>query len=187
MAAYCREVYQLEDKFDGLDLNHIQRCLNKAANALAKVASSQETMPTGIFASNQYKPSVRYVEPEQTGDVSPALGSGANRPLAPSNPKVMELDEDLVTEPDLLCDWRTPYLDYLLLEALPMDKMEAQRLARRAKSFVLIEGEHYRQSHTEILQRCIPIEQGKWLMSDIHSGVCGLHVVPRTLVGNAFQ
>ena len=56
----------------------------------------------------------------------------------------MELDEDLVTEPDPLADWRMPYLDYLLREALPMNKTEAQRFACHAKSFVVIEGELYR-------------------------------------------
>ena len=39
MAAYYQEVRRLEDKFDGLKLNHIPRCLNKVANALTKVAS----------------------------------------------------------------------------------------------------------------------------------------------------
>ena len=72
--------------------------------------------------------------------------------MAPSDPKVMELDEDPTIKPDPLVDWRMPYLDYLLREALPTDKMEAWRLARRAKSFVVIEGELYRRSHTEILQ-----------------------------------
>ncbi|XP_066365126.1 uncharacterized protein [Miscanthus floridulus] len=33
MATYYREVLQLEDKFDGLKLNHIPRRLNKAADA----------------------------------------------------------------------------------------------------------------------------------------------------------
>ena len=78
--------------------------------------------------------------------------------MAPSKPKVMELDEDPATKPDPLADWRMPYLDYLLHEVLPTDKTEARWLARRAKSFVLIEGELYRRSHTGILQRCIPIE-----------------------------
>ena len=41
---------------------------------------------------------------------------------------------------------------------MPIDKMEARRLACRAKSFIVIEGELYRRSHTGILQRCIPIE-----------------------------
>ena len=99
----------------------------------------------------------------------------------------MELDKDPTTVPDPLVDWRTSYLDYLLREALPMDKMEARRLTRHAKSFVVIEGELYRRSHIGILQRCIPIEQGKQLLSDIHDGVCGHHAAPRTLVINAFQ
>jgi len=60
MAAYCRKVRRLEDKFDGLKLNHISRCLNETADALAKVASSREPVPTGVFANDQHKPSVCY-------------------------------------------------------------------------------------------------------------------------------
>ena len=70
----------------------------------------------------------------------------------------MELEEDPATEPNPLVDWRTLYLDYLLRDALPTDKIEARWLGRHAKSFVLVEGELYKRSHTRILQRCIPIE-----------------------------
>ena len=106
--------------------------------------------------------------------------------MAPSDPEVIELGEDPVTEPDPLVDWRMLYLDNLLGDTLPTDKMEARRLARRAKSIVLMEGELYKRSHTRILQRCIPIEQGKQLLSDIHGGVCNHHAMPRTLVKNVF-
>ena len=68
-----------------------------------------------------------------------------------------------------------------------MDKMEARWLARHAKSFVLVESELYKQSHTRIVQRCIPIEQGKRFLSNIYGGVCGHHATPRTLVRNAFR
>ncbi|XP_066341232.1 uncharacterized protein [Miscanthus floridulus] len=118
-------------------------------------------MPMGIFASDQYKRSVRYEELEQIGDRSPALGSRADQPSVPFDPKVMELNEDPAAEPDPLADWRMPYLNYLLCEALSMNKMEAWWLARRTKSFVVIEGELYRRSYTCILQRYISIEQGK--------------------------
>ena len=117
----------------------------------------------------------------------PALGLGANRLSAPSDPEVMELDDDPAVEPDPLADWRTPYLDYLLHEVLSMDKTEAQWLTCRAKSIVIIKGELYSRSHTEILQRCISIEQGKQLLSNIHGGIYGHHATPRTLVENAFR
>ena len=79
--------------------------------------------------------------------------------MAPSDPKVMELDEDQAVEPDPLANWRTLYLDYLIHEELLMDKTEARWLVRRAKSFVVIEDNLYRQSHTRILQCCIPTKQ----------------------------
>jgi len=78
-------------------------------------------------------------------------------------------------------------LDYLLRDVLPNDKTKVRRLARRPKSYVLIGEELYKRSHTGILQRCVPIVQGKQLLIDIHGGVCGHQAAPRTLVGNAFR
>ena len=57
---------------------------------------------------------------------------------------------------------------------------------RRTKSVVVIKGELYKRSHTGIMQRCIPTEQGKDLLEDMHGGICEHHAAPRTLVGNAF-
>ena len=65
--------------------------------------------------------------------------------------------------------------------------MEARWHTHCAKSFIIIKGELYKRSLTEILQRCIPTEQGKDLLEDIHGGVYGHHTAPRTLVGNAFR
>jgi hypothetical protein len=82
-------------------------------------------------------------------------------------------------------NWQTPYLQYLLRGELPLDKAEARRLDRRAKSFVLLgyEKELYHRSPSGILQRCISVAQEQELLQEIHSGVCGHHAAPRTLVG----
>jgi len=40
MEAYCKEVRRLEDKFHSLELVHIARCYNEAADELAKIAST---------------------------------------------------------------------------------------------------------------------------------------------------
>jgi hypothetical protein len=89
---------------------------------------------------------------------------------------------------NLELDWRVPYLDYLTRGDLPLDKTEARRITRWAKSFVIFGNnkELYRRSPTGILQRCITNEEGKNLLKDLHSGACGHHTTPRTLVGNTF-
>jgi ribonuclease HI len=56
--AYCQEVRRLEDKFHGLELNHITRRYNEAADELAKIASSRATVPPDVFAKDLQQPSV---------------------------------------------------------------------------------------------------------------------------------
>jgi hypothetical protein len=67
-------------------------------------------------------------------------------------------------------NWQTPYLEYLLRGELPLDKVEARRLAQRAKSFVLLgdEKELYHRSPSGILQRCISVVEGQELLQEIH-------------------
>jgi len=60
MGAYCKAVRRLEEKFDGLELNHMLRKYNEAADALAKMASERATVPLDVFVSDLYKPSVDY-------------------------------------------------------------------------------------------------------------------------------
>jgi ribonuclease HI len=50
MEAYCNEVRRLEDKFYGLELNHIARRYNETADELAKIASGRTTVPPDVFS-----------------------------------------------------------------------------------------------------------------------------------------
>ncbi|XP_039797807.1 uncharacterized protein LOC120662800 [Panicum virgatum] len=96
--------------------------------------------------------------------------------------KAMEIDEAPLSQ-----DWRDQYLDWINRGVLPSDRAQARRIARRAKSFVVIDRELYKRSPSGVLQCCIPIPEGKELIQDIHAGICGHHAAPRTLVGNAFR
>jgi hypothetical protein len=99
----------------------------------------------------------------------------------------MDIELDLAMRDEPMPNWRIPYLKYLIQEVLPIDKTEAHRIARRAKSFALIDKELYKCSATGVLQRCITTEEGIILLEDIHGGVCGHHAAPRTLVESAFR
>jgi ribonuclease HI len=69
MEAYCDEVWRLEDKFYGLELNHVARRYNETADELAKIASGRTMVPPDIFSRDIYQPSVKLdnaPEPEET-------------------------------------------------------------------------------------------------------------------------
>jgi hypothetical protein len=58
MEAYYKEVWCLEDKFHGLELNHIVCKYNEAADELAKITSSRTTVPPDVFLRDLHEPSV---------------------------------------------------------------------------------------------------------------------------------
>jgi len=80
MATYCQVVRKLEDKLDGLELVHIPRHLNEAADALAKMGSKREPVSTAIFASDQHEPSIRHVEDAHFAAGTPGEDAGAPPP-----------------------------------------------------------------------------------------------------------
>jgi hypothetical protein len=160
MEAYCDEVRRLEDKFYGLELNHVARRYNETADELAKIASGRTTVPPNVFSRDIYQPSVKLNDAPEPEGTSAAEGEALR----------VEIEQNGVT-PNL--NWQTPYLKYLLRGELPLDKVEARRLARRAKSFVLVsdEKELYHHSPSGILQRCMSVTEGQELLQEIHSGL----------------
>jgi ribonuclease HI len=153
MEAYCDEVRRLEDKFYGLELNHIARRYNETADELAKIASGRTTVPPDVFSRDLHQPFIKIddtAEPEAPSaqpEVPSAQSEASSarpeapsaRPEAPSAPEGETLHvegERSGVTPDQ--NWQTPYLQYLHRGELPLDRAEARRLARRAKSFVLL-------------------------------------------------
>jgi hypothetical protein len=209
MEAYCDEVRRLEDKFYGLELNHIARRYNETADELDKIASGRTTVPPDVFSRDLHQPFIKTddtPEPEKASaePEAPSAQSEApsTQPEAPSaQPEAPSVRPEVPSAPEGEAlrieeerrrvtpnqNWQTPYLQYLHRGELPLDRAEARRLARRAMSFVLLgDGkELYHRSPSGILQRCISIAEGQELLREIHSGACGHHAAPQALVGNA--
>jgi hypothetical protein len=177
MEAYCDEVRRLEDKFYGLELNHIARRYNETADKLAKIASGRTRVPPNVFSRDLHQPSVKTdntpepveasAQPETPSAQSEAPSARpkapSTRPEVPSAPEgeALRIEEERsgVTPNQ---NWQTSYLQYLHRGELPLDRAEARRLARRAKSFILLgdEKELYHRSPSGILQRCISVAEG---------------------------
>jgi hypothetical protein len=132
MEASCKLVRRLEDKFDGLELNHITQKFNEAADELAKMASAWAPVPPNVFARDLHKPSIDYASTTEEGPpVEPTIGSEAPSVIeTPSaEPEVMEVNTE-PPEANQGTDWRVLFLDCLVRGELPIDRTKARRLAR---------------------------------------------------------
>jgi hypothetical protein len=110
MEAYCEEVWCLEDKFYGLELNHIARRYNEATDELTKIASSQTTVPPDVFVKDLHQPSVNI---RADGGVD---GPSLNPPPeaeAPSTGAEAMQAEGSTPPANPGPDWHVPYLDHL--------------------------------------------------------------------------
>ncbi len=159
MTAYRQEVRKLEDKFDGLELTHVFRHNNKAADRLANFSSKREAPPSDVFVEHLYEPTVPSKETTEATDTQ----------------EVIMIESD----------WREPLIKFLTKQELPQDKDKAERISRCSKLYVIHEIELYKKSPSGILQRCVSLEEGRQLLRDIHSGICGNHAAARTIVGKA--
>ena len=124
---------RLEDKIDGLELNHVPRKYNEDADKLAKISSGRTTIPPNIFARDITKPSVEFKDPVEPGP-SNAGPSGGNSPAGEFKPmnidfettsadeaEAMEVDEAPTSQ-----DWRVQYLDWMIRGVLPSNRAQAR-------------------------------------------------------------
>jgi hypothetical protein len=79
MEAYCDEVRRLEDKFYGLELNHIARRYNETADELTKIASGRTMVPPDVFSRDIHQPSVKIDDTPELEETSaqPEVSSAA--------------------------------------------------------------------------------------------------------------
>ena len=139
---------------------------NQLTDHLSKLGSSRIVIPLGVLIQDLLAPSIK--EEKEIQEVPPAKQLVLTVPLSDT-------------------DWREQFIKYLSSAEVPADKTKTERLIRRSKHYVLVDGNLMRKSAKEgILQKCITQEDGVKLLLEIHSGSYGNHAASRTLVGKAF-
>jgi hypothetical protein len=166
MEAYFKAVRALEDKFYGIELNHVPRRYNEEADELAKIVSGRITVPPNVFARDIAQPSVNLeLHPSNCEEPSGAPSSPTGAEPMDEDPSyeayVLSLLEgydadeaeamDVEPAPSEV-DWGDKYIAWMDRGKLPPERFEARRIARVAKSFALIGGELYKRAASGILQ-----------------------------------
>jgi hypothetical protein len=133
MMAYKNLYYYLEGTFDGCEVLHISRANNKEVDNLTNIGSQCLPIPPGVFWEEIIESSIKSSKISTPGEPSqhPSIGSGAGKPRTGN---IAEPDEVMMIEET----WMHPYLVYMMNKTLPKDTVEARRIIRRSKAFVVL-------------------------------------------------
>jgi ribonuclease HI len=194
LAAYLLHVRKLEKDFIALELQHVPRANNSAADELSTRASTWAPVPEGVFERQLLRPTAQPAEPGEGGETSTSKIAVPVAFRLQNPPRIVCATEGpanlLATQPVAQSGpdaWISEIRDYLNENILPEDHVSAERIVRLAKRYTVVEGDLYRRGANNILMRCITQEEGRELLAEIHGGECESHSSSRTLVGKAFR
>ena len=179
MTGYCNAVRKHEKKFERLELHHVPRLKNQAADELAKIGSKREAIPSNVFLEHIHTPTVQ----EDPFTEEPPQPKSATDLTEVKVPAVVDLIMEVLA---ITPDWTVPYIAYILRKELPEDEDEALQIVRQLKAFTVMKGQLYRESVIGVAQRYITPEEGRMILNDIHSGTCGHHASFRTIMAKAY-
>jgi hypothetical protein len=142
-----REYYYLEGTFDGCEVLHVSRASNEEADNLANIGSQCLPIPQGVFWKEIIERSIKNNKTSTIEEQAhhQTIGSGAGKPGQGST---AEPEEVMMIEET----WIQPYLAHMINKTLPEDTVEARRIIRRSKAFVVLQGKLYKKSITGVLQ-----------------------------------
>jgi len=171
MDTYVAEIRKLENKLSRLEIHHVIRDNNVAADILSKLGSDRAEVPPGIFVHELHHPSINISTPMEVDSVPQETSQ-----------EVMMIE----------ADWHTAFIDYIKDKVLPprieKDDAEAVRIMRHSKKYVLTDDKLYKRgSGSGILMKCVTAQEGKEILHEAHEVTCGNHTASCMLIGKVFR
>ena len=139
-------------KFAKSEITQVPRSKNKEADALSKLASV-------VY---------EHLTKEVLVEILP------KRSIEAAVIEVMSIREGEST-------WMTPLVTYLEQGVLPADKAEARKIRINAVKYKIMEGILYRKGYATPWFRCVTKDEGRRIIAEIHSGICGAHTGSRAI------
>ncbi|XP_030958447.1 uncharacterized protein LOC115980322 [Quercus lobata] len=79
-------------------------------------------------------------------------------------------------------NWMTPIMSFLQDGHLPQNIEEAKMIKKRAARFTILNDALYKKGFSMPYLKCVDEEEARYVLEEIHGGICGDHAGPRSLV-----
>ena len=151
MILYLQKVRDLLKKFVLVQVKHVPRAENSIADALAKLATASQ---------------------EDLGRSTP-VEYLAEPSIDPYSMVVALVDS--------VPSWMDPIWDYIIDGSLQDDPKEAAKIRARSARFTNHKGSLYKRGFFTPFLKCIAGEDTKYVLREVHEGICGNHIGARAL------
>ena len=122
-----------------MEILHVLRDSNIAADVLAKLGSDRAKVPPGVFIEELLAPSIK-----QPSEITPEISAKGTQILV------------------ITTSWTLVFIDYIKENKLPVEKQQATQVIRRSKNYVLIGHKLYRRATSSgVLLKCVSSEKEK--------------------------
>ena len=158
LVKYLQFLREQEKYFEGFTFKNISRTDNSDADEIAKVIAQNTSFPQDVFFQVLTHASIKAKQE------------------VPREVHIIQSE-----------DWRAPIMAYLHGYYEPEDEVNEVRMKHRTRNYKIINNQLYKQGICEPLLKCISVEEGRELLSEIPEGICGTHPGARTMIGKAFR
>ena len=157
MILYLQKVRDLLKKFMLVQVKHVPRAENSRADALAKLATASQ---------------------EDLGRSTPVkyLAEPSIDPYS------------MVAAPvESVPSWMDSIWNYIIDGSLPDDPKEAAKIRARSARFTNHKGSLYKRGFFTPFLKCIAGEDTRYVLREVHEGICGNHIGARALAGKVLR
>ena len=83
--------------------------------------------------------------------------------------------------------WMTLIVSFLQDGRLLQDAEEAKKIKKRAARFTILNDTLYKKGFSMTYLKCVNEDEAKYILEEIHEGVCGDYADPRSLVSKVIR
>ena len=83
--------------------------------------------------------------------------------------------------------WMTPIVSFLQDGHLPQNSEEARKIKKRAARFTILNDVLYKRGFSMPYLKCVDEEEAKYILEEVHRGVCGDHAGSKSLVNKVVR
>ncbi|XP_050277987.1 uncharacterized protein LOC126719481 [Quercus robur] len=112
-------------------------------------------------------------------------GTGTNLAMeVQKHPSIEEVATFAIQSTDT---WITPIMSFLQDGHLPQNTEEARKIKKRAARFTILNDVLYKRGFSMPYLKCVDEEEAKYILEEVHGGICGDHAGSRSLVNKVVR